>query len=181
MLALMGSVMKELSFSSLVCLFAYLLTMSGCAKRGEESHPEPNTLAPVQGAVQSEVEGIAVNDSLETAPDNAKAAVKHPEKRIPLRILYAGMTHTRRQEDFVSFLSSHFVEVKAVAFSSFTREQAQESDVVILDKDGIQWASRGGNPLSDIELSDSYTRATLALGSPGAFLYSKLRLKPGYR
>lgn len=181
MLALMGSAMKELTSSSVVCVFAYLLTISGCAKRGEESHPEPNTLAPVQGAVQSDVEGIAVNDSLENAPDNDKAAVKHPEGRIPLRILYAGMTNTRRQEDFVSFLSSHFVEVKAVAFSSFTREQAHESDVVILDKDGIQWADRGGNPLSDIQLSETYSRATLALGAPGAFLYSKIRLKPGYR
>ena len=104
-----------------------------------------------------------------------------PENKISLRILYAGMPGTARQKDFVSFLSTHFVEVKSVDFMSFTEEQANESDVVILDKDGIQWANKGGNPLWDIRLSKNYSRATLALGIPGAFLYDRMRLKPGYR
>jgi len=52
---------------------------------------------------------------------------------------------------------------------------------VILDKDGIQWASRGGNPLSGLKLPQTYTRATLSLGIPGAFLYDRMGLKPGYR
>ena len=103
------------------------------------------------------------------------------ENKISLRILYAGMPGTARQKDFVSFLSTHFVEVKSVDFSSFREEQANESDVVILDKDGIQWANKGGNPLWDIRLSKDYSRATLALGIPGAFLYDRMRLKPGYR
>ena len=103
------------------------------------------------------------------------------ENKLSLRILYAGMPGTARQKDFVSFLSTHFVEVKSVDFSSFTEEQANESDVVILDKDGIQWANKGGNPLWDIRLSKNYSRATLALGIPGAFLYDRMRLKPGYR
>ncbi|MHC4567555.1 MAG: hypothetical protein ACYTE3_17560, partial [Planctomycetota bacterium] len=60
------------------------------------------------------------------------------ESKISLRILYAGMPGTARQKDFVSFLSSHFAEVKSVDVGSFTAEQANESDVVILDKDGIQ-------------------------------------------
>ena len=103
------------------------------------------------------------------------------ENKISLRILYAGMPGTARQKDFVSFLGKHFVEVKSVDVGSFTQEQANDSDVVILDKDGIQWANRGGNPLSDIRLPKSYKRATLALGIPGAFLYDRMRLKPGYR
>jgi hypothetical protein len=103
------------------------------------------------------------------------------EDKISLRILYAGMPGTARQKDYVSFLSRHFVEVKSVDVSSFTQEQASESDVVILDKDGIQWANRGGNPLSDLRLPKSYSRATLALGIPGAFLYDRMGLKPGYR
>ncbi len=103
------------------------------------------------------------------------------ESKISLRVLYAGMPGTARQKDFVSFLGKHFVEVKSVDVGSFTQEQANDSDVVILDKDGIQWANRGGNPLSDLKLPKSYSRATLALGIPGAFLYDRMRLKPGYR
>ena len=103
------------------------------------------------------------------------------ENKISLRILYAGMPGTARQKDFVSFLSRHFVEVKSVDVGSFAGEQANDSNVVILDKDGIQWGSRGDKPLRDIRLPKSYSRATLALGIPGAFLYDRMGLKPGYR
>jgi hypothetical protein len=104
------------------------------------------------------------------------------ESKISLRVLYAGMPGTARQKDFVSFLGEHFAEVKSVDIGSFTPEQADESDVVILDKDGIQWGNRGGKPLYEIvRLPKSYSRATLALGIPGAFLYDRMRMKPGYR
>lgn len=103
------------------------------------------------------------------------------ENKISLRILYVGMPDTDRQKDFVSFLSNHFTQVKSVDVMSFKEEQAAGSDVVILDKDGIQWGSRGGNPLSNLRLPKSYNRATLALGIPGAFLYDRMGLKPGYR
>ncbi len=104
-----------------------------------------------------------------------------PDGKISLRILYAGMPNTAREKDFISFLRKHFVSAKSVDFSSFTEVQAKNSDVVILDKDGIQWASRGGNPLSKIKLPQTYSRATLSLGIPGAFLYDRMNLKPGYR
>ncbi len=104
-----------------------------------------------------------------------------PDGKLPLRILYAGMPDTARQKDFVSFLGTHFVAVKSVDVKSFTETQAKDSDVVILDKDGIQWGSRGGDPLSDLKLPETYTRATLSLGIPGAFLYNRMNLKPGYR
>ncbi len=103
------------------------------------------------------------------------------EDKISMRVLYAGMPGTARQKDFVSFLSNHFVEVESVDIGSFTEQQANASDVVILDKDGIQWGSRGGNPLSELKLSKGYSRATISLGIPGAFLYSRMGLKPGYR
>jgi len=177
--------MKKLSLLSIVMLITVLLMICACSKRADESRAEPNTDAPVQGSVQPDVGVIAVDGSLDATQDNraiAKYAHELPQEgKISLRVLYAGMPNTARQKDFVSFLSRHFVDVKAVAFSSFSEEQANESDVVILDKDGIQWASRGGNPLSDIKLSDTYSRATLALGTSGAFLYSQVRLKPGYR
>ncbi|MHC4120229.1 MAG: hypothetical protein ACYSWO_22275 [Planctomycetota bacterium] len=103
------------------------------------------------------------------------------ENKISLRVLYAGMPDTDRQKDFVSFLSRHFAKVESVDVMSFQPEQAAGSDVVILDKDGIQWRERGGNPLYEIGLPKSYNRATIALGTPGAFLYDRMRLKPRYR
>ena len=104
-----------------------------------------------------------------------------PEGKIALRVLYAGIPDSARQKDFVSFMNKHFVSVETVDVKAFDEAQAEDSDVVILDKDGIQWGSRGGNPLRDLQLTQSYARATLALGIPGAFLYHKMRLKPGYR
>ncbi|MCP4456003.1 MAG: hypothetical protein GY809_31485 [Planctomycetes bacterium] len=113
-------------------------------------------------------------------PCTAKQAPP-PDGKLPLRILYAGMPGTARQKDFVSFLGKHFVAVKAVDVKTFTEAQAKDSDVVILDKDGIQWGSRGGDPLSSLKLPETYTRATLSLGIPGAFLLDRMSLKPGYR
>jgi hypothetical protein len=104
-----------------------------------------------------------------------------PDNKIPLRVLYAGMPGTDRQKDFVSFLGKYFAEVRAVDVVSFKPEQAENSDVVILDKDGIQWGGRGEHPLMELRLPDNYSRATLALGIPGAFLYDRMGLKPGYR
>ena len=113
-------------------------------------------------------------------PCVGEQASSHDDK-IPLRILYAGMPNTTRQQDFVSFLGEHFSTVKTVDVLTFTEAQAEDSDVVILDKDGIQWGSRGGDPLTDLKLPETYSRATLALGIPGSFLLDRMRLKPGYR
>jgi hypothetical protein len=58
--------------------------------------------------------------------------------KIPLKILYVGLTNTERQKDFVSFLSDNFTEVKSTDLYAFKEEQTNNSDVIILDKDGIQ-------------------------------------------
>lgn len=100
--------------------------------------------------------------------------------KIPLRILYVGLPHTERQADFVSFLSRNFKEVKTVDLYAFKEEQTKDSDVVILDKDGIQWGSDGGRPLRDLQISAQYSRPTLSLGIPGAFWTDRMRLKTGY-
>lgn len=91
------------------------------------------------------------------------------------------MPDTDRQIDFVSFLSKHFKEVKTANVLSFNETLAQGADVVILDKDGVQWGSRGGNPLYDLRLSDKYDYATMALGIPGCFFLDRMGLKLGYR
>lgn len=108
-------------------------------------------------------------------------AQESSQDKSPLRILYAGMPDRSRQKDFVSFLSQHFEEVKTVDVLSFEEGQAEGSDVVILDKDGIQWGGRGGDPLYNLALSEEYSRVTIAVGIPGSFLYDRMKLKPGYR
>ena len=101
--------------------------------------------------------------------------------KIPLKILYVGLVNTERQKDFVSFLSDNFTEVKSTNLYAFKEEQTSGSDVIILDKDGIQWANRdGGKPLMDYSVSNQYSRPTITLGIPGAFWTDRMRLKTGY-
>jgi len=119
--------------------------------------------------------------------ETAKAIVKSEDQqtttgdKIPLKILYVGLVDTERQKDFVSFLSGNFAEVKSADLYAFKEEQTDGSDVVILDKDGIQWADRdGGKPLADYRVSNQYSRPTITLGIPGAFWTSRMGLKTGY-
>jgi hypothetical protein len=103
-------------------------------------------------------------------------------ERMPLQILYVGIPDTERQKDFVSFLSQHFSDIKTADVGTFQEEQTKNSDVVILDKDGIEWGSRGETaPLSALSFSEHYSRATISLGIPGAFWADRQKLKPGYR
>ena len=102
--------------------------------------------------------------------------------KIRLRILYVGMSGTDRHRDFVDFLSKHFAKVEVASVFEFREEQAKSADVVLLDKDGVQWAGEGGDPLYGLfQASQAYTRATVTLGTPGAFWCDRMNLKPGYR
>jgi hypothetical protein len=74
----------------------------------------------------------------------------------------------------------NFKEVKTIDLYAFKEEQTNDSDVVILDKDGIQWGNDGGRPLMDLQVSAQYSRPTLSLGIPGAFWTDRMRLKTGY-
>jgi len=100
--------------------------------------------------------------------------------KMPLKILYVGLSNTERQKDFVSFLSGNFQEVKTADLYSFKEEQTNNSDVIILDKDGIQWGNEGGRPLRDFPVSNQYSRPTISLGIPGAFWTDRMGLKTGY-
>jgi hypothetical protein len=103
------------------------------------------------------------------------------DEKIPLKILYVGLVDTERQKDFVSFLSNNFTGVKSTNLYAFKEEQTKGSDVIILDKDGIQWAGRGdGKPLMNYPVSNQYTRPTISIGIPGAFWTDRMRLKTGY-
>ncbi len=93
---------------------------------------------------------------------------------IDLRILYAGLPDTDRQKDFVKFLSGHFEKVGVGDYLNFRAEQADGFDVVILDHDGADFRA----PRPDVPRD--YSRATVTMGVPGAFISNSLGLKTGY-
>jgi hypothetical protein len=155
--------MKQTRAITGMCLLVLSVTLSACKDK-----------APVSSHTDT-LGGVPAHNS----PEAAAPAVATGDK-IPLNILYVGLTSTNREKDFVSFLSENFTQVKAADLYAFKEEQAQASDVIILDKDGTQWGSEGGRPLSDLRLSNAYTKPTVSLGIPGAFWTSRMNLKTGY-
>ncbi len=143
----------------LVVGLAYALTISGGCKRKDQ--PED-----AQQSVRDQ--GTEQGSTSEVVADHG-TSVKHD-----LRILYVGLPDTDRQKDFIRFLSRHFKQVDTADYNTFEEDQAKDCDVVILDKDGIEWKSL------DIKVSSQYSRATISIGVPGAFWCSGLGLKTGY-
>jgi len=150
------------SYFTIILLLTLTLALPACKKKESPQAQNQTQNDSVKSVVQSQSPQTIAGD------------------KIPLRILYVGLPDTERQKDFVSFLSRNFIEVKTADLDTFTEEQTRDSDVIILDKDGIQWAGRGGNPLSDLRVSAQYSRPTLSLGIPGAFWTNRMRLKTGY-
>jgi len=150
------------SYLTLILLLALVFTLSSCKKKQSPPDQDETQNDLAKSATQSQAQQNTTDD------------------KIPLRILYVGLSNTDRQKDFVSFLSKNFTEVKTADLYTFKEEQTKDSDVVILDKDGIQWGSRGGKPLRDLKVSDQYSRSTISLGIPGAFWTDRMRLKTGY-
>jgi len=149
-------------YITLILLPALVLTLPGCKKKESQT---------ARDEIQNDlVKSVTQSQYLQGSIDG----------KIPLRILYVGLPDTERQKDFVSFLSVNFTQVKTAGLDTFTEEQTKDSDVIILDKDGIQWGSRGGSPLRDLQVSAQYSRPTLSLGIPGAFWADRMRLKTGY-
>ena len=143
----------------LVVGLAYALTISGGCKRKHQPEDTQQSMVD-QGTEQRSTSDVVADHG---------TSVKHD-----LRILYVGLPDTDRQKDFVRFLSQHFKQVNAADYNTFEEDQAKDCDVVILDKDGIEW-----KPM-DIKVSSQYSRATISIGVPGAFWCSGLGLKTGY-
>ena len=143
----------------LVVGLAYALTISGGCKQKDQPGDAQQSVGDQETEQGSTSEVVAGHGT----------SVKHD-----LRILYVGLPDTDRQKDFIRFLSQHFKQVDTADYNTFEEDQAKDCDVVILDKDGIEW-----KPL-DIKVSSQYSRATISIGVPGAFWCSGLGLKTGY-
>jgi hypothetical protein len=95
-------------------------------------------------------------------------------EKIALRILYAGLPNTDREKDFVDFLKKHFHQVETTDYNTFTGSYKTDFDVAIIDHNGT------GFNVPTPNISRQYSRATVTIGVPGAFLCDRLSLKTGY-
>ena len=96
------------------------------------------------------------------------------EDKINLRILYAGHPGSKREKEFIQFLTSHFSKVATGDLATFQESQAENFDVIILDYDG------DGFNAPRPQLSSEYAKPTMTVGVAGAFICSKMSLKTGY-
>lgn len=149
---------RKTVFLPVVLTFFFALTtliLVGC-KRKEK--PEDT-----QQAVESRQTG--------QAPDSQKTDTSG---KINLRILYADLPKTARAKDFVKFLKKHFQQVETTDYNTFKGSHTADFDVAIIDHDGADTRA------PRVRISRQYTRATVTVGVPGAFLCSNLSLKTGY-
>lgn len=111
-----------------------------------------------------------------TKPAPAPDRVYQPDtaEKINLRILYVGVPNTERAKDFTDFLTEHLAKVETIDYNTFKEDQSTGFDVIILDYDGVGFSAPQPN------VSRQYSRATVTVGVPGAFICSSLRLKMGY-
>ncbi|MHC4535943.1 MAG: hypothetical protein ACYS6K_18495 [Planctomycetota bacterium] len=141
-----------------ICLFFTLTISSGCKKK--EQTEEARQDVPAE-----EIKDISTSERVVKTVASGK---------IDLRILYAGLLDTERAKDFVDFLSKHFEQVETTDYITFTGNEAVDFDVAIIDHDGKDF--RAPRP----RISRKYTRATVTMGVPGAFICRTLSLKTGY-
>ena len=104
----------------------------------------------------------------------AESQTIETSEKIALRILYAGLLNTDREKDFVDFLKKHFQQVETTDYYAFTGSYKTDFDVAIIDHNGL------GFNVPTPKISRQYSRATVTVGVPGAFLCSHLSLKTGY-
>ncbi len=97
-----------------------------------------------------------------------------PEGKINLQVLYVGLPDTDRTKSFKSLLEEHFTKVAIADYNTFQESQTAGADVVILDKDGVEWKEL------NISLSDEYSKPTITIGTPGAFWCHHKNLKIRY-
>jgi len=158
-----NSVIKKSHFNSFVLHFlfflAIFLSLSGCKPKDQARD--------VQEQDQAEkTQDVAVVETDELIG---------PDGKIKLRVLCTSSPKEGRTDDFVQFLSKHFVKVATTDYESFHEELAEDFDVVIIDY-GME---RPGTPVPR-QLSPAYSRATVTMGVPGSMVCRRLNLKPGY-
>lgn len=82
--------------------------------------------------------------------------------RIPLTVVYYGVSGSTRTGDFASFLAARFARVEVRDVAAFSAEEAARGgDVILLDGEGAEGA------LSSVDLPRDFTRPVVTLGAAG--------------
>lgn len=144
---------------TLILWFVFALAISSNCKKKEQ--PEETQ----QAVPAEETKYVSASEKIDEVDVSEK---------IELRILYASLPNTKRAKDFVEFLVKHFNEVETTDYNTFTGDKTAGFDVVIIDYDGVEFRAPRPN------ISRQYSRATVTMGVPGAFICSSLSLKTGY-
>jgi hypothetical protein len=118
--------------------------------------------------------GCKKKEQSQEAQSAAEAQKTKISEKIGLRILYAGLPNTDREKDFVDFLKKHFQQVETTDYYAFTGSYTADFDVAIIDHNGL------GFNVPTPKIPRQYSRATVTVGVPGAFLCDRLSLKTGY-
>jgi hypothetical protein len=118
--------------------------------------------------------GCKKKEQSQAAQSSVEPQTTESSEKIALRILYAGLPNTDREKDFVDFLKKHFQQVETTDYNTFTGSYKTDFDVAIIDHNGT------GFNVPTPNISRQYSRATVTVGVPGAFLCDRLSLKTGY-
>jgi hypothetical protein len=159
-----------------ICLSFTLTISSGCKKKEqpEEARQEVPAEQIKQTTTSEQIVQADATDEAEEISTLEQVVQTGPSGKIDLKILYAGLPDTDRAEDFVDFLKKHFEQVETTDYNTFTGNETADFDVAIIDHNGVAFRSPRPN------ISRQYTRATVTMGVPGAFICSNLSLKTGY-
>lgn len=106
---------------------------------------------------------------------------------IHLKVFYAGNPGSDREKDFKAFLADQFARVGTANFETFTTQQAEGYDVVILDWTSIYPRDERGKYKSGPGLTlrspraprlpESYDRPTILIGAAGGYFSMQSQLK----
>ena len=118
--------------------------------------------------------GLLLAALVSPADATERNALFDADGKIKLRILCTTSVKPGRTDDFVAFLSKHFVKVGTTDYKSFQEGAAEGYDVVIID----YGTTRPGSPVPD--LPRGYARATVTMGVAGSEVGRRLGLKTGY-
>lgn len=108
------------------------------------------------------------------------------EKKIDVKVLYAGKPGDARTKDFVAFLKKHFVRVGETDYEKFKPDEAKGFDVVIFDWPSIYPRDKDGKILPKFtrlnspkppKLPEAFDRPAILIGAAGSSATGQLQLK----
>lgn len=150
-----------LTMFSLFSLFVAMMIINGCKEKG-------------QSQVAQDTNDSQTATEVTTSESSGPAETIAISEKIKLKILYAGLLGTERAKDFTDFFNRYFEQVDSIDLYKFTESLAADFDVAVIDHNGV------GFNVKLPAIPPDYSRATVTMGVPGAFICSRLSLKTSY-